>query len=54
MENGMFYIAAKGLLNEGNFQSEDCEVVEIDKRDSIDINDEFDLKMANFLLENDE
>lgn len=50
VENGMFYMASKELLNEGKFQDEDCGVVEVDKRDSIDIDNVTDLKMAEFLL----
>lgn len=50
VENGMFYIASKELLNEGKFQDEDCGVVEIEKRDSIDIDGTTELKMADFLL----
>lgn len=50
VENGMFYIASKELLTEGKFQDEDCGVVEIEKRDSMDIDTEDDLKMVEFLL----
>uniref|UniRef100_A0A336K8T2 CSON003683 protein n=1 Tax=Culicoides sonorensis TaxID=179676 RepID=A0A336K8T2_CULSO len=49
VENGMFYISSKELLFEGNFQSWDCGIVEVDKIDSLEIDDEIDLKMAELL-----
>lgn len=54
VENGMFYMASKELLIEGKFQDEDCGVVEVDKRDAVDIDTKADLKMVEFLLTMDE
>ncbi|XP_063698844.1 N-acylneuraminate cytidylyltransferase [Culicoides brevitarsis] len=50
VENGMFYMASKDLLIEGKFQDEDCGIVEVDKKDSIDIDTPEDLKLVEFLL----
>lgn len=49
IENGMFYLAPKTLLLTGQFQTENCGIVEIDAADSLEIDSPIDLLVAEIL-----
>lgn len=51
IENGMFYFTSRALVQSGIFQNDNCDVVEITWRDSIEIDGPHDLKLANAMLE---
>ncbi|XP_065079163.1 N-acylneuraminate cytidylyltransferase A [Ochlerotatus camptorhynchus] len=50
VETGMFYFARKRLLLGGHFQNENCEVVVIDDKDSLEIDSFYDLELARKII----
>lgn len=50
VEAGMFYFARRKLLLEGRFQNNNCEVVVIDERDSLEIDSLYDLELARKII----
>lgn len=50
LEAGMFYVAERDLIERGMFQSDQCKVIEIPSRDSMEIDTPFDLDVAKCLL----
>lgn len=50
IETGMFYFARKKLLLEDRFQNENCEVVVIDEKDSLEIDSLNDLELARMII----
>ncbi|XP_055676721.1 N-acylneuraminate cytidylyltransferase [Lutzomyia longipalpis] len=50
LEAGMFYFAKRKLLDLGIFQTNSCKFVEIDPEDSLEIDKQADLELAECLL----
>ncbi|XP_029732801.2 N-acylneuraminate cytidylyltransferase A [Aedes albopictus] len=50
VETGMFYFARKELILEDRFQNENCEVVVIDEKDSLEIDTLYDLELARMII----
>ncbi|KAG5675379.1 hypothetical protein PVAND_005287 [Polypedilum vanderplanki] len=49
IETGMFYFAKRKLLDDGLFQNNNCDVVEIRSKDSLEIDTPYDLELARIL-----
>jgi N-acylneuraminate/3-deoxy-D-glycero-D-galacto-nononate cytidylyltransferase len=50
IEAGMFYFTRLDLLKLNSFQDENCDVVEIETKDSLEIDTQYDLEIARLLM----
>lgn len=50
IENGMFYFLSRRLVEKELFQNENCDVVVVDDKDSLEIDNIYDLKLAELML----
>ncbi|ENN77694.1 hypothetical protein YQE_05767, partial [Dendroctonus ponderosae] len=51
VENGMFYFASRKMIENGQFQSNSCAIVEIPRYNSMEIDDPLDLIVANMNID---
>ncbi|EDW95246.2 N-acylneuraminate cytidylyltransferase A [Drosophila yakuba] len=50
VETGMFYFSRRNLVNSGLLQNSRCSIVEIDAKDSLEIDSDHDLTLAKYIL----
>jgi len=50
VETGMFYFSMRKLVDSGLLQNNRCSVVEIDAKDSLEIDSSHDLTLAKYIL----